>query len=62
MIKTYNIILDRLAAQGIKPKHQMLDNEASNEYLKTIENRGMTWELAPPGNHRRNLAERMIQT
>jgi hypothetical protein len=62
MIKTYNIILDRLAAQGIKPKHQMLDNEASKEYLKTIEERGITWELAPPGNHRRNVAERMIQT
>jgi hypothetical protein len=62
MIKTYNSILDRLAAQGIKPKHQMLDNKASKEYLKTIENRGMTLELAPPGNHRRNLAEKMIQT
>ena len=42
MIKTYNTILDRLAAQGIKPKHQMLDNEASKEYLKTIEERGIT--------------------
>jgi hypothetical protein len=62
MIRTYNALLARLGRKGIKPKKQMLDNEASKEYLQTIESHGIEWELAPPGNHRRNLAERMIQT
>jgi hypothetical protein len=62
MIKTYKIIMDRLAKQGIKPKKQLLDNEASQEYKEAIEEYEMEWELVPPHNHRRLLAERAIQT
>ena len=41
MIRTYNALLTRLARNGIKPKRQMLDNEASKDYLRTIESHGM---------------------
>jgi hypothetical protein len=40
----------------------MLDNEISKEYREAIEERGIAVELVPPDNHRRNLAERAIQT
>jgi hypothetical protein len=62
MIRAYNEIMDRLQSQGIKPTKQMLDNEISNDYREAIEKRGIAVELMPPDNHRRNLAERAIQT
>ena len=62
MIRAYNLIIARLKSRGIKPSKQMLDNEASQKYLDTIESHGITWELVPPTNHRRLIAERAIQT
>jgi hypothetical protein len=62
MIRAYNEIMNRLLSQGIKPTKQMLDNEISKEYREAIEERGIAVELVPPDNHRRNLAERAIQT
>ena len=54
--------LARMKQCGIKPKHQVLDNEASAAYKKDIAESGMTYELVPPNNHRRNIAEKAIQT
>lgn len=54
--------MDRLKHRGIQPKHQILDNEAPDEYIKAIEQRGLTWEKVPPHNHRRNIAEKAIET
>jgi hypothetical protein len=62
LIRAYNTIMSRLKAKGIQPKKQMLDNEAPRAYLDTIEEQGLEWELVPPHNHRRNVAERAIQT
>eukprot|EP00956_Cyclotella_meneghiniana_P010727 scaffold15031_cov47-Cyclotella_meneghiniana.AAC.1 len=62
LIRVYTIIMDRLRQQGIQPKHQILDNEAPEDYIKAIEERGLTWEKVPPHNHRRNIAEKGIQT
>jgi hypothetical protein len=62
MIKTHRILLQRLKACGIKPKHQILDNEVSAAYKLEIQNNGMTYQLVPPNNHRRNIAEKAIQT
>ena len=63
LIRTYKIIMERLAKQGIKPKKQILDNEAPQAYLDAIdEEYNMEWELVPPHNHRRLIAEQAIQT
>ena len=62
LIQAYNTIMSRLKTKGIQPKKQMLDNEAPRAYLDTIEEQGLEWELIPPHNHRRNVAERAIQT
>jgi hypothetical protein len=61
LIRVYQCIIDRLAQRGIKPKRQILDNEAPKRYLQTIKRNGIEWELVPPHNHRRNLGEKAIQ-
>ena len=50
----------KIASLGLK--HHRLDNEASATFKECIKANGMTHELVPPRNHRRNLAERAIQT
>ena len=39
-----------------------MDNEISNELLKALDENQTTYQLMPPHTHRRNLAERAIQT
>ena len=46
--------------QGIPPKHQVLDNEISAAYRKEIWATHMTFQLVPPYDHHRNLAEKAI--
>ena len=48
--------------QNIVPVRQILDNEISEAYKEEIRNTGMTYQLVPPDDHRRNIAERAIQT
>ena len=43
------------------PKKHILDNEASNEYIEEIK-KEFKMEMVPPDTHRRNIAERAIQT
>ena len=40
----------------------MLDNECSEDFKEAIRDNQMTYELVPPDDHRRNTAERAIQT
>jgi len=54
--------LARMQRRGLIPKHQILDNQASAEYKAAIEASGMTCELVTPEEHRRNMAEKAIQT
>jgi len=62
MIKAYTALWTRLTKSGtIKPKTHILDNEASAEFKKEIQ-KNCAIQLVPPDNHRRNLAERAIQT
>ena len=62
MIKAYKTLWDRLTSSGtVKPKTHILDNKASAEFKKEIQ-KNCAIQLAPPDNHRRNLAERAIQT
>ncbi len=62
MIKAYTALWTRLTASGtVKPKTHILNNEASAEFEKAIQ-KNCTIQLVPQDNHRRNLAERAIQT
>ena len=62
MIRAYQVIINRLRDAGIQPKQHILDNECSAEFKEAIKNNGMTHQLVPPNDHRRNHAERAIQT
>ena len=62
-ISAYNAIRRRIAVMGHKVDLQILDNEASGEYKRTIkEVWKSTYQLVPPDMHRRNAAERAIRT
>ena len=62
MIRAYRALMRRLKAAGIKPKKHVLDNEASAEFKQEIKEHGVEYELVPKGMHRRNIAEKAIQT
>jgi hypothetical protein len=54
--------LEHMQEAGIVPKHQVLDNQAFAAYKKAIGNSYATYELVPPDDHQRNMAEKAIQT
>ena len=62
MVCAYQKMSDRLANGGIKPTLHILDNECSHEYKVAIEGNDMKYQLVPPHDHRRNVAEKAIQT
>jgi hypothetical protein len=62
MIQAYQCLIDRLKSAEITPKHHIMDNECSKEFKATIKKNNMTYQLVPPHNHQRNLAEKAIQT
>ena len=62
-IRAYNSIMQKLADRGHHVDIQILDNEVSAEFKKTINNYwGATYQLVPPNVHRRNIAEMLIRT
>ena len=62
MIKAYQKMVDRMLLSGLGLKHHRLGNECSENFKKCIRQNNMTHELVPPDCHRRNIAERAIQT
>eukprot|EP00804_Cyclotella_cryptica_P015313 CCRYP_005420-RA/>CCRYP_005420-RA protein AED:0.40 eAED:0.40 QI:0/0/0/1/1/1/2/0/218 len=62
LILARNRALQRMKACGIQPTRQVLDNEISAAYKLRHHASGMTYQLVPPGDHRRNIAEKAIQT
>jgi hypothetical protein len=54
--------LAQMQRRELIPKHRILNNQASAEYKGAIEASGMTYELVPPKEHQRNMAEKSIQT
>ena len=62
MIEAQRRGLKRMKQQGITPTHQVLDNKISQIYKDEIRESGMSYQLVPPDDHRRNIAERAIQT
>ena len=62
MIKTYKELLRRIKASGVcNPKLHILNNKTSKEYQEEIEKQ-CKMQMVPPDTHRRNIAERAIQT
>ena len=62
MIKAYQALWTCITATGtVRPTTHLIDNEASTE-LKAEIKKNCTLQLVPPDNHKRNLAERAIQT
>jgi hypothetical protein len=62
MIRTHQKIINRMKTAGLGIKKQVLDNECSAAMKECIRANNMEYELVPPGQHRRNQAERAIQT
>ena len=62
MVRAYNTLVGRLKESGIEPKTHLLDNECSQEFKDAIKANKMTFQLVPPHDHRRNVAEKAIQT
>ena len=61
-IHAYQKIIDRMRRAKLGLKKHILDNEISKAFKERIIENNMTYELVPPSNHRRNIAERAIQT
>jgi len=62
MIRAYEEIINRMRMAGLGIQKHTLDNEASDALKQYIRGQQIQFELVPPGNHRRNQAERAIQT
>eukprot|EP00804_Cyclotella_cryptica_P000693 CCRYP_014696-RA/>CCRYP_014696-RA protein AED:0.40 eAED:0.26 QI:0/0/0/1/0/0/3/0/506 len=54
--------LSRMRACGLTPRHQVLNNKASAACKQAILDSGLTYQLVPPNDHRRNVAKKAIQT
>ena len=50
-----------LKSRGASPKLHILDNEASKNLKHFITTNSTTYQLAPPNNHRTNVAKKCIQ-
>ena len=61
MLATYLTLENRLKKTGIEPKLHTLDNECSNEFKEAIRKNVGNYQLVPPHDHRRNVAEKTIQ-
>ena len=62
-IRAYNSIIQKLADRGHHVDVQILDNEVSTEFKKTVmKDWGASYQLVPLNAHRRNIAERAIRT
>ena len=61
-IKAYQALLARIKESGVcDPKRHILDNEASKEFQTEIKKQ-CKLQMVPPDTHRRNIAERAIQS
>ena len=61
IIAAYQTCYKILTKAGIHPILQRLDNEISDDLIQTIENNSLTYQIASPGDHRINPAEKAIQ-
>jgi hypothetical protein len=53
---------DTFSKAGTAPHTWVMDNEISDEFTSALTTNNVAFQLVPPHTHRRNLAERAIQT
>jgi DNA-binding LacI/PurR family transcriptional regulator len=61
LVRGYNEMTEELQKAGIQPILHQLDNETSKELIQAIEDRNIDYQIASPGDHQLNHAERAIQ-
>jgi hypothetical protein len=62
MVRAFDLLIQSLIIRGLKPHLQQLANEVSLALRKYLTKQGINYQLSPPHIHRRNNAEREIQT
>ena len=62
LVRGFQVGYNELVKCGFEPILHRIDNETSEELYNAITEKGLVYETVPPGNHRRNPAERAIQT
>jgi hypothetical protein len=62
MVRALYLLIKSLIIRGLKPRLQLLDNEASLVLRNYLTKQGIDYQLASSHIHRRNNAERAIQT
>ena len=62
MVRAYQVLIARLHEKDIFPEMHIPDNECSAEFKAAIKSNQMTFQLVPPHDHRRNVAEKAIKT
>ena len=62
MCRAYNKLMAQLFERGIMVTKHILDNEASEEYLQTTKQNGITYEKVPPNIHSKNVTKKAIGT
>ena len=62
LVLAYKTVTSLLESKGMTPKLATLDNETSELLLTSLESSDIEIALVPPYLHRRNAAERAIQT
>jgi hypothetical protein len=62
MVRAFKVCYDELKQKGLTACVLRLDNEISAELIRAIEEEKLDYQVASPGDHRLNHAERAIQT
>jgi hypothetical protein len=62
MIRAYTSLHKQLINAGLKPELQVTDNGCSTTFRQYLANERIAVQLVPPHLHRKNAAERAIQT
>ena len=62
LTKAWQNLHDEFTNSGNKPEVWVLDNEVSGDLKQAFNKNDTKFQLVPPNSHRRNLAERAIQT
>ena len=60
--RAWLILVEKLTRNGNAPKTYIMDNEASHDLKQACKKYELNYQLVPPHMHRRNAAERAIQS